>query len=497
MPDHDRSIVDLQARMERDELTAEALTRAYLTRIDAIDSAGPTLRSVLETNPDALAIAADLDAERRRSGPRGRLHGIPVLLKDNIDTGDALSTTAGSLALDGHRAQRDAFLVARLREAGAVILGKANLSEWANFRSSRSSSGWSSRGGQTRNPYALDRSPGGSSAGSGAAVAAGLAAAAIGTETDGSISAPASMNGVVGLKPTIGLVSRDGIVPISASQDTAGPMTRTVLDAAIVLDAITGADPRDAATSAAADGPPSAFDTASARTDLRGVRLGVPSGWVGHHEAPDAVAAQAFAHLRALGAEIVEDVDLGPAEPLFEAERIVLLVEFKAGLNAYLRDHPTAPVRSLDDVIAFNARHAERVMPYFRQELLELAQGQPGLDDEAYLDARATCLRLARTEGIDRALREHTLDALIGPTRVPAWTIDIIDGDRRIPGCSTHAAVAGYPHVSVPAGFIHGLPVGLSFVGAAYADADVLGYAHAFERAAQVWRAPTFPERVV
>ncbi len=497
MPHHDRSIVDLQARMERDETTSEALTRAYLARIDAIDGAGPTLRSVLETNPDALAIAADLDAERRRSGPRGALHGIPVLLKDNIDTGDALTTTAGSLALEGHRPQRDAFLVARLREAGAVILGKANLSEWANFRSSRSSSGWSSRGGQTRNPYALDRSPGGSSAGSGTAIAAGLAAAAIGTETDGSITAPASMNGVVGLKPTVGLVSRDGIVPISASQDTAGPMTRTVLDAAIVLDAITGADPRDAATSAAVDRPPSAFATASARTDLRGVRFGVPSGWVGYHEAADAVAAQAFAHLRALGAEIVEDIDLGPTEPLAEAERTVLLVEFKAGLNAYLRDHPTAPVRSLDEVIAFNARHAERVMPYFRQELLELAQGQPGLDDAAYLDARATCIRLARTEGIDRTLREHTLDALVGPTRVPAWTVDLIDGDRRIPGCSMHAAVAGYPHVSVPAGFIHGLPVGLSFIGAAYSDAELLGYAHAFERAAQAWRAPTFPDRVV
>jgi len=497
VPDHDRSIVDLQARMERGEISAEALTRAYLARIDAIDSAGPTLRSVLETNPDAPAIAADLDAERRRSGPRGPLHGIPILLKDNIDTGDALTTTAGSLALEGHRAPRDAFLVARLREAGAVVLGKANLSEWANFRSSRSSSGWSSRGGQTRNPYALDRSPGGSSAGSGAAVAAGLAAAAIGTETDGSISAPASMNGVVGLKPTVGLVSRAGIVPISASQDTAGPMTRTVLDAAIVLDAISGADPRDPATRSAPDRAPSAFATASARTDLRGVRLGVPSGWIGHHEAADAVAAAAFAHLRALGAEIVEDVDLGPVEPLAEAERIVMLVEFKAGLNAYLRDHPTAPVRSLDDVIAFNARHSRLVMPYFRQERLEQSQQHPGLDDEAYLEARATCLRLARTEGIDRALYEHALDALVAPTRAPAWTIDLIAGDRRIPGCSTHAAVAGYPHVSVPAGFAHGLPVGLSFVGTAYADAELLGYAHVFERAAQAWRAPTFPDRVV
>ena len=497
MPDHGRSIVDLQARMERNETDAEALTRAYLARIDAIDRSGPTLHSVLETNPDALAIAVDLDAERQRSGPRGPLHGIPILVKDNIDTGDALTTTAGSLAMEGHRAQRDASLVARLREAGAVILGKANLSEWANFRSTRSSSGWSSRGGQVRNPYALDRSPGGSSAGSGAAVAAGLTAAAIGTETDGSITSPASMNGVVGLKPTVGLVSRDGLVPISASQDTAGPMTRTVLDAAIVLDAISGVDPRDPATSGAAERPPAAFATASARTDLRGVRLGVPRSWVGYHEAADAVASQAFAHLRALGAEIVEDIDLGPIEPLAEAERIVLLVEFRAGLNAYLRDHPTAPVRSLGEVIAFNSRHAERVMPYFRQELLELAQDQPGPDDAAYLDARATCIRLARTDGIDRALREHALDALAAPTRVPAWTIDLIDGDRKIPGCATHAAVAGYPHLSVPAGFVHGLPVGLSLFGTAYADAELLGYAHAFERVARAWRAPEFPDRVV
>jgi amidase len=489
---HDRSIVELQARMTEGATSAEALVRTYLERIDAVDRAGPTLRSVLETNPDALAIAADLDAERRRSGPRGPLHGVPVLLKDNVDTGDALTTTAGSLALEGHRAQRDAFLVARLREAGAVVLGKANMSEWANFRSTRSSSGWSSRGGQTRNPYALDRTPGGSSSGSAVAVAAGLCAAAIGTETDGSITAPASLNGVVGFKPTVGWVSRDGIVPIAASQDTAGPLTRTVADAALLLDAIAGADPRDSATARV----PATFARLEARADLRGVRLGVPRGCVGVHEAADAVAARAFDLLRGLGAEIVEGIDLGDRAALSNAERTVLLAEFKAGLNGYLRDHPTAPVRDLDAVVAFNRTHAERVMPYFGQELHEAAQRAPALDDPAYLEARATCLRLARDEGLDRALREHRLDALIAPTRVPAWTIDLIDGDRPFPGCASPAAVAGYPHVSVPAGFAHGLPIGLSLFAGAFADADVLALAAAFERARGPWRAPTFPDRV-
>jgi amidase len=489
---HDRSIVELQARMTEGATSAEALVRTYLERIDAVDRAGPTLRSVLETNPDALAIAADLDAERRRSGPRGPLHGVPVLLKDNVDTGDALTTTAGSLALEGHRAQRDAFLVARLREAGAVVLGKANMSEWANFRSTRSSSGWSSRGGQTRNPYALDRTPGGSSSGSAVAVAAGLCAAAIGTETDGSITAPASLNGVVGFKPTVGWVSRDGIVPIAASQDTAGPLTRTVADAALLLDAIAGADPRDPATARV----PATSARLEVRADLRGVRLGVPRGCVGVHEAADAVAARAFDLLRGLGAEIVEGIDLGDRAALSNAERTVLLAEFKAGLNAYLRDHPTAPVRDLDAVVAFNRTHAERVMPYFGQELHEAAQRAPALDDPAYLEARATCLRLARDEGLDHALREHRLDVLIAPTRVPAWTIDLIDGDRPFPGCASPAAVAGYPHVSVPAGFAHGLPIGLSLFAGAFADADVLALAAAFERARGPWRAPTFPDRV-
>ena len=492
---HDRPITDLRRLMDEGATSAEALVRTYLERIDAIDRAGPTLRAILETNPDALAIAADLDAERRRSGARGPLHGVPILLKDNVDTGDALTTTAGSLALEGHHAERDAFLVARLREAGAIVLGKANMSEWANFRSTRSSSGWSSRGGQVRNPYALDRTPGGSSSGSAVAVAAGLCAAAIGTETDGSITAPASLNGVVGFKPTVGLVSRDGIIPIAAAQDTAGPLTRTVADAALVLDAIAGVDPNDAAT--AAGRVPAVFAAQGARADLRGVRLGVPRGCVGIHEAADAVAARAFDVLRGLGAEVVEGIDLGDRAALAEAERTVLLAEFKAGLNAYLQGHPAAPMRDLDEVVAFNRRHADRVMPYFGQELHEAAQRAPALDDPAYLEARATCIRLARDEGIDRALREHRLDALIAPSRIPAWTIDLIDGDRPFPGCASPAAVAGYPHASVPAGFAHGLPIGLSVFAGAFADADVLAIAATCERARGPWRAPTFPDRVV
>lgn len=496
MEPSEHTIAQWQARMHSGAVSAVEITEYYLGRIDAIDHDGPTLRSVIEVNPDALAIAAALDQERRRSGPRGALHGVPILVKDNIDTGDQMSTTAGSLALEGHRAPEDATLVARLRAAGAVILGKTNLSEWANVRSTRSSSGWSSRGGQTRNPYALDRNPCGSSSGSGVAVAADLAAAAIGTETDGSIVCPAAVNGVVGVKPTLGLVSRAGIIPVAHSQDTAGPMTRSVADAAIVLEALVGRDPRDPATRVA-----EAFDagalTAFPEDALRGVRLGVVRSCCGRHEGADAVFERALETLRGLGAEIVDEVDLSSVNAVREHEMQVLRVEFKAGLDAYLRARPNAPVRSLADVIAFNERHAERVMPYFRQELLEQAQAQPGLDDPAYLAALAACRRIARDEGIDRVLREHRLEALIAPTAVPAWVSDPIDGDRFLGLCSTPAAVAGYPHVTVPAGFVHALPVGLSFFGAAQRDAALLGYAHAFEQAADARRPPTYPERVV
>ena len=490
---HERSIAGLQDLMTSGATSAEEITRAYLDRIDAVDRSGPTLRAMLELNPAALSDAALLDRERRASGPRGPLHGVPIVLKDNIDTGDAMATSAGSLALEAHRASDDAFLVARLRAAGAIVLGKTNLSEWANFRSTRSASGWSSRGGQVRNPYALDRTPCGSSSGSGVAVAAGLAAAAIGTETDGSIVCPASVNGVVGLKPTVGLVSRSGIIPIAASQDTAGPMTRTVEDAAILLTILAGADPRDPATREARAGEYRSF---LAGPGLRGTRLGVVRGCFGKHEGADRVVEGAIELLRELGAEIVDDVDLGHGPSLREHELTVLLFEFKAGLNAYLRDHPEAPVRSLEEIIAFNERHAERVMPYFRQELLEMAQAKGDLDDAAYHEARAACLRLTRDEGIDKALRDHTLDALVAPTTGPAWVIDAIAGDRSSGGCAGPAAIAGYPHVTVPAGFVHGLPIGLSFFGGAYREGPLLAYAHAFEGAADVRRAPTFVERV-
>lgn len=489
---HDLSIAGLQERMASGATSAVELTQAYLARIDALDHDGPTLRSIAERNPEALAIAAALDRERRATGPRGPLHGIPIVVKDNLDTGDAMTTTAGSLALDGHRAHRDAFVVARLRAAGAVLLGKANLSEWANFRSTRSASGWSSRGGQVRNPYALDRNPCGSSSGSAVAVAAGLAAAAVGTETDGSIVCPAAINGVVGLKPTVGLVSRSGIVPISASQDTAGPMARTVADAALLLTAMAGADPLDPVTQLAR---PGGWDRAL-RHDLRGVRLGVVRACFGKHEGADGVVEGALDVLRRLGAEVVDGVDLDVGPQLREHELTVLLFEFKAGIAAYLDEHPAAPVRSLEDIIAFNERHADRVMPYFRQELLERARGVGDLDDPRYLEARAACRRLARDEGIDAALREHRLDALIAPTTGPAWVIDAIAGDRFLGGCSSAAAIAGYPHLTVPAGFVHGLPIGLSFFGGAYQDAALLGIGHAFEQAADARRPPTFPERV-
>ena len=490
---HERSIAGLQDLMTSGATSAEEITRAYLDRIDAVDRNGPTLRAMLELNPAAVELAADLDRERRASGPRGPLHGVPIVLKDNIDTGDTMSTTAGSLALEGHRAPDDAFLVARLRAAGAVVLGKTNLSEWANFRSTRSASGWSSRGGQVRNPYALDRTPCGSSSGSGVAVAAGLAAGAIGTETDGSIVCPASVNGVVGLKPTVGLVSRSGIIPIAVSQDTAGPMTRTVEDAAILLSALAGADARDPSTSETQAGEYRAF---LAGPGVRGARLGVVRACFGKHDGADRVIEGAIELLRELGAEMVDDVDLGHDPRLREHELTVLLYEFKAGLNAYLHEHPEAPVRSLEEVIAFNERHADRVMPYFRQELLEMAQAKGGLGDAAYLEARAACLRLTRDEGIDKALREHTLDALVAPTTGPAWVIDAIVGDRSSGGCSGPAAIAGYPHVTVPAGYVHGLPVGLSFFGGAYREGPLLAYAHAFERAADVRRAPTFVKGV-
>lgn len=491
----DAGVREQQALMETGRLTAKTLVQRYLARIAALDRAGPRINAIIELNPDAVAIASGLDRERKAGKVRGPLHGIPVLLKDNIATADRMSTTAGSLALDGVRATRDAFVAARLRAAGAVLLGKTNLSEWANMRSTHSVSGWSGRGGQTRNPYALDRNTSGSSSGSGAAMAAGLATLAIGTETDGSIVSPSSICGIVGIKPTVGLVSRSGIIPIAHSQDTAGPMTRTVADAALLLAAIAGADPDDAATQAS---PGQGVDYAAAlRADgLRGKRLGVARNFFGSNPAVDAVIEAELAILRAQGATLV-DVQMPNTDKYGDSELAVLLSEFRPDLEAWFAAYaPHAPVRTMADVIAFNDRHAARELRHFGQEHLIAAQARPGLEDQAYREALANNHRYSRAEGIDQVLREHRLDALVAPTGGTGWLTDYINGDHDGPGFSSPAAVAGYPHVTVPAGFVHGLPVGLSFVGGAWTEAALIAMAHAYEQASQRRRPPTFAASV-
>lgn len=491
------TIDQLQAAMGRGELTAVALTQAYLDRIAAIDQAGPALRAVIEVNPEALAIAAQADRDRVAGRVLGPLHGIPVLVKDNIDTADRLRTTAGSLALLEAKPARDATVVTRLRAGGAVLLGKTNLSEWANFRSTRSISGWSGRGGQTRNPYALDRNTSGSSSGSAAAVAANLCAVAVGTETDGSIVSPASVCGLVGVKPTVGLISRAGIIPISASQDTAGPMARTVRDAALLLGVLASADARDAATQARPADLPTDYTADLERPALTGARLGVFRDGMALTAKTEAVLAAAIAALRAAGAEVVDPVEIAGQKELGDAEFEVLLYEFKDGLNAYFASlGPEAPIKSLEALIAFNRAHADREMPYFGQELLEQAQAKGPLTDQAYRDALATCRRLARTEGIDAALAKHSLDALVTLTNGPAWLIDPVNGDSYTGGSSSLAAVAGYPSVTVPAGHIMGLPVGLSFTGKAWSELALLQLAADFERRTAARRKPDFRDSV-
>jgi len=484
-----------QARMQAGTLTAVSLAQRYLARIAAIDKAGPRINAVIELNPEALQIAAGLDRERKAGKLRGPLHGIPVLLKDNIATADRMSTSAGSLALDGVRASRDAFITERLRAAGAVILGKTNLSEWANMRSTHSTSGWSGRGGLTRNPYALDRNTSGSSSGSGAAMAASLATLAIGTETDGSIVSPASTCGIVGIKPTLGLVSRSGIIPIAHSQDTAGPMTRSVADAALLLAAIAGVDAADGATK---DSQGKSTDYAAAlRSDgLKGKRLGVARNFFGSSTAIDAVIEKELALLQAQGAELV-DVEVPNTDKYNDSELAVLLGEFRPDLEAWLAAYaPHAPVKSMADVIAFNDKQAARELRYFGQEHLIAAQAKPGLDDPAYREALANNHRYARAEGIDRILREQGLDGLVAPTGGIAWLTDLINGDHYGGSFSSPAAVAGYPHVTVPAGEVHGLPVGISFVGTAWSEAALIGMAYAYEQASARRKAPTFPASV-
>jgi amidase len=485
------TIDDLQRAMASGQFTARRIAELYLARIAAIDRDGPRLSSVIETNPDALAIADALDRERRDKGPRGPLHGVPVLLKDNIDTADRMMTTAGSLALVGPAPARDAFLVERLRAAGAVILGKTNLSEWANIRSTKSTSGWSARGGLVRNPYALDRNACGSSSGTGAAIAANLGAVGVGTETDGSIVCPASVTGLVGVKPTVGLVSRSGIVPIAHSQDTAGPMTRTVRDAAILLAAMTGVDARDPATAASQGHAPADYSGLLDANGLKGARIGVArKRFFGTSPAADRLVEAAIAEMKRLGAEIVDPADIPHAGDYDDSELDVLLYELKADLNLYLSTRAGASVKSLEDVIEFNRSNRDREMPYFGQELFEMAEKKGPLTDRAYVEALARNRRLSREEGIDAVMTKHRLDAIVAPTLNPAWATDLVNGDHYLGGSSSPAAVAGYPSVTVPAGDAFGLPVGLSFIGRAWSEPTLLRLAYAFEQATRHRKPP-------
>ncbi|MBC8058461.1 MAG: amidase [Rhizobiales bacterium] len=494
-PLEERSLADLQADLAAGRVTSQRLVSEYAERIQRIDRRGPLLASVIELNPDALEIAQALDAERRAKGPRGPLHGMPILIKDNIATSDRMQTTAGSLALEGSAPQADAFVVQRLRAAGAVILGKTNLSEWANIRSSQGSSGWSARGGLTRNPYALDRSASGSSSGSGAAVAASLCAAAVGTETDGSIVCPSSANGIVGIKPTLGLVSRAGIIPIAHSQDTAGPMARTVADAAVLLGALRGVDPRDAATEARGtnDGRTVDYTKFLDAGGLRGARVGVARKFFGFNDRVDKLMGEAIDVLRRLGATVVDPADVPTAGKFDDSEFEVLLYEFKAGLNRYLAGlGPSAPVRSLKEIIEFNERHRDKEMPYFGQEIFLKAEKKGPLNTRAYRLALRKNHRLSRTAGIDAVMLKHRLDALVAPTGGPAWTTDLVNGDHFSGSSSTPAAVAGYPNISVPAGEVFGLPVGISFFGRAYTEPTLIKLAYAFEQATKHRRPPNF-----
>jgi amidase len=488
------TVAQLQDGMRSGRLTSRGVTQAYLQRIAAMDRQGPTLRAVLETNPDALQIAQQLDQERRQGRVRGALHGIPVIIKDNIDTHDQMQTTAGSLALEGNIAERDAFLVERLRAAGAVILAKANLSEWANFRSSRSSSGWSGRGRQCKNPYVLDRNPSGSSSGSGVAVSANYCAVAVGTETDGSIISPSNANGIVGIKPTVGLVSRSGVIPIAHSQDTAGPMCRTVADAAALLSAMTGVDPRDPATAASEGHIAADYTTFLDPNGLRGARIGVrPRS--GNNPVINALVEEAIKVLRDHGAEVVDPADIATAGQLGTAERDVLQYEFKADLNAYLATMPAnVKYRTLADLIAFNEANQDREMPYFGQETFIASQARGPLTDQAYLDARATCVELTRAKGIDATMDQHRLDAIMGPSGGPAGLVDLVTmgGGGGGGGSSQFPAVSGYPHITVPAGFHHGLPMGISFYGRAWSEPVLIKLAYAFELATKARKAPTF-----
>jgi amidase len=487
------SSAQLSARLERGALGVEQVVQRCLTRIAALDREGPALCAVIELNPEAPGIARERDRERSRGQPRGALHGLPILIKDNIDTGDRMLTSAGSLLLATSSAPRDAFIVERLRAAGAVLLGKTNLSEWANFRSTHSTSGWSARGGLTRNPHMLDRSTSGSSSGTAAAIAAGFAPLGIGTETDGSILSPAAVCGIVGLKPTLGLWSRSGIIPISASQDTAGPMGRSVADVALLLGALTGADPRDPATAFSEDRLERDYTRHLGGDGLVGARLGVPRNLAGFHPDVDRLLEQAIEQLGAAGAVVIDSLELPSAGKFDDAELEVLLHELKAGMTTYLssRSAPGVPA-SLADLIAGNQREQPREMPWFGQDLFERAQQKPSLTDPGYRAARSHCLEHARTHGLDALFQRHSLQALIYPTNPPAWTVDLLNGDHILGGNTSFAAVAGYPSITVPMGATHGLPVGLTFTGPAWSEALLLRIAYAFEQQSQARIEPRF-----
>jgi amidase len=471
------TIADLQHKMTTGEETSHSIVQKYLARIDAIDRRGPSLHSVIEVNPDALAIADALDAERKAKGPRGPLHGIPIVIKDNIATADKMQTTAGSLALVGAKPPSDAFLVTRLREAGAVILGKTNLSEWANFRSTHSTSGWSGRGGLTKNPYVLDRNGCGSSTGTGVAISASLAAAGVGTETDGSVVCPSSASGLVGIKPTLGLLGGAGIVPIAHSQDTAGPMCRTVTDAAILLGVLAGKD----------------YTGALDRNGLRGARIGVARKFFGFNDHVDRVMKEAIDAIKACGATIVDPADMATTGKYDNEELDVLLFEFKADINKYLASlGANIRTRTLADLIKFNEEHRDTEMPYFGQELFTRAEAKGPLSDPKYKKARAACVRMSRAEGIDAVMKKHKLDAAIAPTGGPVWCTDLANGDHFTGGYSTASAVAGYPHITVPAGIAFGLPIGISFFAGPRTEARLIKFAYAFEQTTKARRKPGF-----
>ena len=491
------TILGLQDRMASGKITAQWLTETYLKRIEEFDKKGPAINSVIEINPDAMDIAAALDRERKEKGTRGPLHGIPILIKDNIDTHDKMMTTAGSLALVGNIPTKDSFVAQRLREAGAIILGKTNLSEWANFRSTSSTSGWSARGGLTLNPYMLDRNCCGSSSGSGAATAANLCAVSIGTETDGSVVCPSSMCSLVGLKPTLGLISRSGIIPIAHSQDTAGPMTRTVADAAILLGALTGIDPRDPATNSSRGKFQTDYTKFLDQDGLRNARLGIHRKSFGSGQKVQALMNELIEEMKTFGAVIIDPIEI-PTEGKFDdSEYEVLLYEFKADLNAYLSNvDPSLPVHSLKELIAFNEKNRDKEMPFFGQDILIQSEEKGPLTSKEYVAALRKNHLLSRSRGIDFVLKKHKLDAIVGRTGGPAWLTDLVNGDHYTGGYSSASAVAGYPHITVPAGFVSGLPVGISFFASAFSEPALFKIAYAFEQAVQARRRPEFQNSV-